>query len=124
MLLLGFGHLPVLGDTRLKVLSDVESQAHIIMKDRDGFMWIGTYVDGVYRYDGKRLKRFGPTSGLVKTSSVPAMLEDRDGKLWFAASGGGLSCYDKETNTVLIAMIPRTRAHSAVIPFTGPVKMR
>jgi PAS domain S-box-containing protein len=102
MFLMGLGSVSVHADVRLKVLGDVESQAHVVIKDRDGFIWIGTYVDGVYRYDGKKLKHYGPTSGLVKTSSVPAIMEDHLGKIWFAASGGGLSCFDKETNKISI----------------------
>ena len=89
-------------DDRLSmdVLADVESQAITMIKDSDGFLWIGTYVDGVYRYDGKRLKHYNQASGLIRANSVPAILEDRHRNLWFAASGGGLSRFDKETNRI------------------------
>ncbi|MBU2551433.1 MAG: PAS domain S-box protein [Proteobacteria bacterium] len=90
------------GDISLNVLADVESQAVTMIQDRDGFLWIGTYVDGLYRYDGKRLKHYGPASGLINSSSVQAILEDRDGLIWFASSGVGLSSYDKETNRVTV----------------------
>jgi len=81
-------------------LADVESQGIAIFKDSDGFVWIGTYVDGLYRYDGKRLTHYGPSSGMVKSSSVQAIAEDRDGALWFAASGGGLTRFDKRKNRI------------------------
>ncbi len=83
-----------------QVLTDVESQAITVFRDSVGFLWIGTYVDGLYRFDGKQLKRYGPDSGLIETSSVQAVLEDTQGKLWIAASGGGLSCFDRESNQV------------------------
>ncbi|MBI9083181.1 MAG: response regulator [Desulfobacterales bacterium] len=96
----------------LDVLADVESQAITMIQDGDGFLWIGTYVDGVYRYDGKQLKHFNQASGLILANNVPAILEDRNGHLWFAAGGGGLTRFDKETNQV------STYAHDADDPAT------
>lgn len=83
-----------------KVLADIESQAICFFKDSDGFIWIGTYVDGLYRFDGKNLKHYTKASGFILSNNIPAITQDRDGNLWFAAAGGGLSRYDKTTNTV------------------------
>jgi PAS domain S-box-containing protein len=68
------------------------------LKDNDGFIWIGTYVDGLYRYDGKNLKHYDKNSGFISSANVPAILQDRDNTLWFISNGSGLVSYDKETN--------------------------
>jgi len=80
-------------------LADIESQALTFFKDSDGFVWVGTYVDGLYRFDGKTLKHYVKASGFILSNNIPAIIEDKDGFLWFAAAGGGLSRYDKETNS-------------------------
>jgi ligand-binding sensor domain-containing protein len=80
-------------------LADIESQALTFVKDRDGFIWIGTYVDGLYRFDGKNLVHYTKASDFILSNNVPAIMEDRDGFLWFASAGGGLTRYDKEKNT-------------------------
>lgn len=87
-------------DTKLqfKVLTDIQSQAISFLKDRDGFIWIGTYVDGLYKYDGKNLRHFQKSSEFISSNNIPAILEDRDGHLWFAANGSGLVEFDKKTN--------------------------
>ena len=80
------------------ILADIESEALTFLKDSDGFIWIGTYVDGLYRFDGKTLKHYVKASGFILSNNIPAIIEDSDGFLWFAAAGGGLTRYDKETN--------------------------
>ncbi|MBN2051741.1 MAG: response regulator [Spirochaetales bacterium] len=88
------------------ILTDIGSQAITFLKDSDDFIWIGTLADGVYRYDGRQLKHYSVTSGLVAGSNVPAVEEDSNGNLWFAASGAGISKYDKEHNTVTFYLRP------------------
>ncbi len=80
------------------ILTDIGSQSISLTRDRDGFIWIGTLLDGAYRYDGKTLKHYGRASGLVSGNAISCIMEDREGVLWFAVSGGGLCGYDKETN--------------------------
>ncbi len=80
-------------------LADIESQALTFVKDSDGFIWIGTYVDGLYRFDGKNLVHYTKASNFILSNNVPAIVEDRDGILWFVSAGGGLTRYDKEQNT-------------------------
>ncbi len=80
------------------ILADLESQALTFVKDRDGFVWIGTYVDGLYRFDGKNLKHYVKATGFILSNNVSAIMEDSQGHLWFATAGGGLSQYKKQTN--------------------------
>jgi len=85
---------------KFKNLLDIESQAISFMKDNDGFIWIGTYVDGLYRFDGKNTKHYLKSSNFVSSNNIPDMLQDRDGFLWFISNGAGLTRYDKETNSI------------------------
>ncbi len=57
-----------------------------ILQDRQGFMWFATQ-DGLNRYDGYTFKVF-------KTVMSNALAEDRNGRLWIASGGGGLTRYD------------------------------
>lgn len=57
----------------------------------DGYVWMGTY-EGAARFDGVRFTVFSPsTTTGIGNSFVPALLEQRDGTLWLATYGGGLS---------------------------------
>ncbi len=76
---------------------DLESQMDgAILRDRDGFLWFGAFY-GAARYDGYELKkiRLGSEGG----SWVTAIAEDKDGILWFGTHDGGVSSYDKKSNT-------------------------
>ncbi|MCD4674989.1 MAG: hypothetical protein K8S18_03205, partial [Desulfobacula sp.] len=88
------------GKLTFNILADIESQALTFFKDSDGFVWIGTYVDGLYRFDGKTLKHYVKASQFILSNNIPAIMEDSKGFLWFAAAGGGLTRYDKETNKI------------------------
>ncbi len=57
-----------------KSLTEIESQAMTFHRDRDGFVWIGTYVDGLYRFDGKRLKHDLSAQGFVRSNNILAAI--------------------------------------------------
>ena len=67
-----------------------------IYQDRDGFLWFGTYNDGVSRYDGETFVNFTTDDGLA-ANSVWSIFQDRDGFLWFGTLENGVSRYDGET---------------------------
>ena len=48
-------------------------------EDADGHLWIGTQ-SGISRFDGDRIRRFGPAEGL--RGNVGQVFVDRDGQLW------------------------------------------
>ncbi len=87
-------------DIQINIIADVQSQALSFLKDKDGFLWIGTYVDGLYKFDSKTLKHYVTASGFISSNNIPAMIEDKAGNLWFASSGGGLSRFNKDTNKI------------------------
>ena len=72
-----------------------------IVEDQDGALWFGTSGGGVSRYDGDgpdgayrsdrgHFTTFTTEDGLA-ANSVRAILEDREGVLWFGTEGGGVS---------------------------------
>ena len=72
-----------------------------ITQDRDGFLWIGT-SEGIVRWDGYSLKRFGAGPGSVSNNLAPCVFADSSGvRIWAATMGGGLNCYDKQKNKFL-----------------------
>lgn len=62
-----------------------------ITTTRDGYLWLGTY-EGAARFDGVRFTSFnrGNTTGLGN-ALIYAILERRNGEIWFATYGGGVS---------------------------------
>lgn len=84
-----------LGD--LKVMS--------ILQDRKGFMWIGTEMGGVSRYDGQKMTTFNYDPDFPERSypgrCINAMFEDEEGYIW--ATGGppsGLLKFDPEKEAI------------------------
>jgi len=71
-----------------------------IIEDRSGFIWIGTFNNGLFRLDPKtqRIKQFrhdpnNPSS--LSNDDVGHLLIDRDGTLW-AATWDGLNRFEPE----------------------------
>ncbi|MCP4543070.1 MAG: PAS domain S-box protein [Chloroflexi bacterium] len=67
------------------------------LRDRDGFLWIGTMGEGVYRYDGHELKNYPQGPDTLSGAMVSAIVQDQDGVLWFATWSEGITQYDKST---------------------------
>ncbi len=70
-----------------------------MMRDRQGTLWIGTFYDGLQRYNKRfdiyrhhRIEAEGEDSQPV--SLVNAITEDSAGRLWLGTEGGGLNAYD------------------------------
>lgn len=58
----------------------------IMIEDRAGTLWIGTYGGGVFRYQGH-------DAVPVETSqrTIFSLFEDREGSIWVGTAGGGLN---------------------------------
>jgi len=73
--------------------------ATAILRDRDGFVWVGTR-DGLALYDGYGMRVFehdpeDPAS--LPDDAIRALHEDRAGRLWIATNTGGLALLDRGT---------------------------
>ena len=69
-----------------------------LIQDRDGFIWVGAQGSGLIKFDGSALKRYTAGPGSIPDDNVTSLYEDRDGNIWIGTFGG-LSRYDKRTNT-------------------------
>ncbi len=69
-------------------LENVTVPMPAILQAADGVTWIGT-ASGLIRYENSAVKWFGEKDGL-KVPDVRAIVEDRDGTVWFGMLGGGL----------------------------------
>jgi len=76
-----------------------------IFRDRDGVMWVGTWGDGIVRYDPRtrafRSLRYSPNrpGGLSHRAAVRA-LELRDGTIWVGTNGNGIDIFDRDLHRI------------------------
>lgn len=56
-----------------------------LLEDRSGAVWIGTAANGLFRYDGSKLRPV-PASH----TEIKCLTEDREGDIWVGTGGGGL----------------------------------
>lgn len=77
---------------------------HVLMEDRDGFLWLGTWRAGLIRLDrnsGDHVQFLhdpaNPRS--ISQSSVMSLYEDRQGILWVGTADRGLNRMDRRNNT-------------------------
>ncbi|MDH4107104.1 MAG: diguanylate cyclase [Gammaproteobacteria bacterium] len=75
-----------------------QSSVISIHQDSEGFIWFGT-ENGLNRYDGYEFKHFRRDRGnnaALRNDFIFALTEARDGGLWIATNGGGLSYFDAD----------------------------
>jgi len=84
-------------------LNDGLSQSNVksIFKDHDGFMWFAT-DDGLNKYDGYTFtvyKHDPNKNNSLKVNNIETVFEDAGGDIWVGTGGGGLSLYDRNTDS-------------------------
>lgn len=90
----GDGGLCRFDGTRFTQFPDIRglsnNDIYTIYRDRSGQIWIGATGIGVYRYDGQTFTLFDQTDRMhwTRNFGVQAILEAKDGTLWFGFSGG------------------------------------
>ncbi|MBN1895647.1 hypothetical protein JW906_14230 [bacterium] len=84
-------------------VEDGLSQNYIraIVRDYRGFMWFGT-ENGLNRYDGNSFRIYLPDardSTSLADTRITSLYEDRKNRLWIGHVSGGLSLYNRDTET-------------------------
>lgn len=75
-----------------------------ILKDKDGYYWIGTIAGGLNKFNPvtKKVTVFKNIREDVSSLSnnyVNSVFEDSDGNIWIATSAGGVNKYDKKSDS-------------------------
>ncbi len=100
---------PTLRFKKLGPLGNDEPSMLSLLQDRQGFMWIGTHVNGLYRYNGYGAVRYRNRSNDPKSlphDRVSTLYEDRQGRIW-AGTQDGLARYDAATNDFTVFRAPQ-----------------
>lgn len=74
------------------------SKANVIIQDRKGFIWVGTW-NGLNKYDGYKCDVFMPNyhdTTAISNKEVTSLLEDHLGNIWIGTSFG-LNCMNPVT---------------------------
>ena len=77
-----------------------QGTVYAVLQDSQGFVWLGT-EDGLVRYDGHRLVRYGYRRGTadgLPGNYIQAMAEDAHHDLWIAVADGGLARWNRNTD--------------------------
>ena len=79
--------------------------------DRQGTLWFGSFYEGVFYYniDTEAFVYYIPEKGNPQRMNSPivnSISEDRDGNLWLATEGGGLSMMDMDTRKFKTLTVP------------------
>ena len=61
------------------------------VEDGEGRLWIATYGEGLYAYDGRRLYNFDTDDGLL-SDDIYVMRSDRQGQIWVGTDNGISIC--------------------------------
>lgn len=75
-----------------------------IFEDSSGFIWISTFLDGIYRYDPsndtwKVFQHDSADKGSLPYNKPTSMFEDSKRRLWVTTQGGGFGLFDYDTET-------------------------
>jgi len=76
----------------------IETEAHDILEDSFGFIWIGT-TNGLWRYNGSNYKSYIKNendSYGITDNHISCLFEDEKKTLWIGTYGGGLLKYDRD----------------------------
>ncbi len=74
-----------------------------VLEDREGFIWVGTFGDGVYKIDPVTLEynhyNHNPADPQsLSENSIHCIFQDRSGSMWFGTFGAGVSILDPQSN--------------------------
>ncbi len=73
-----------------------------LFEDKSENLWIGTWLDGLFRYDKKNQKTYQyipdtKNSNSISANKITCITEDSHGSLWIGTHSGGINKFDKST---------------------------
>lgn len=71
-------------------------EANVVTQTKDGYIWIGSY-GGLIRYDGVNFKNFSEQDNVLESSSIRALYEDGEGRLYIGTNDMGVYIYENHT---------------------------
>ncbi len=69
-------------------------EANTILQTKDGYIWIGSY-GGLIKYDGTTFRNYS-LDGVINSSSIRALYEDNQGRLWIGTNDKGIIVYEND----------------------------
>jgi diguanylate cyclase (GGDEF)-like protein len=108
---------PSLRFKKLGPLGNDEPSMLSLLQDRQGFVWIGTHGNGLYRYNGYQAVKYAASQNNPRGlphDRVAALFEDRRGRLW-AGTSAGLTRYNPESNDFTVFVPPSGPANRRII---------
>jgi len=73
------------------------------LSESSGVLWVGTWGDGLYRFDinTKKVTQFRHDPGIphsLTSNQIDCLYKDRRGNLWIGTNNGGLNLFDRTDN--------------------------
>ena len=99
-----------------------------ILKDKAGFLWLGTLDDGLYRYNPVDNKFFHFTGSSnsktsIKSAAILSLFQDSFGNIWIGTRLDGLYKVDPNKQPMNILQIPESfKTNSAIDRITAVAK--
>ena len=90
---LWFGTKNGLGKIEDQVISAVQNplinhaNIYTMYVDTEDLLWVGTTLEGLFRYDGQNMQRITTEQGL-NSNSIRSIFQDREGHLWIGMDQG------------------------------------
>ena len=99
-----------------------EGNCRVMLKDKEGFLWIGSQRGGLCRVDGSIVKKYSPGDSIrggINSTNFFSLVEDSLHNIW-AGTDKGLSRYDIRADTFTNIPGPDGKASyggASIIPF-------
>lgn len=88
-------------------------EANTVLQTSDGYIWIGSY-GGLIRYDGTEFRNYS-VERKIESSSIRALFEDSEGRLWIGTNDAGVYVMEKDILTQIA--VPEDRSFLCVRDF-------
>ncbi|MCX6309351.1 MAG: response regulator [Bacteroidia bacterium] len=86
-----------------------QSEVYSFLKDRQGFIWIGT-IDGLNRYDGYKITKYNvglDEKTSLSNNTIHSLAEDQIGRIWIGTDDG-LNVLNTENQQLFKIRLPLT----------------